>query len=773
MPTTTTSTTSNLTTSPSSSSSTSTSSSTSNSNSNSKKSELPNINTKKEKEIVVEKDESHSVTSQEDDDDDDDSSSDDGNISSGDEGNWSDNDENSKYNRFRRTDSIAKYRAKKVVQDLERMNNENPSSATTSTSPLPSPSSSPNISHNNNNIKINSSPNINNNRNTSTTTNTSNVLSQSQIVTPPNQQQQQQELQKRPVPSIVIPPTTLQEENRKKRLSIDSDDSEFGYDDDLQFITVVKRSPRSETLKPITNPIPKRPIFQVDPAQETINISLIALRTSLRIGYDKIDSITQNEFQYIKKYTVSIGDKKCIIKDYSPNVFHNLRNRLGVDSTDFLKSWSAFIQNDQKKSSVKNESQFTIYSSDKKYIMNTLSKSDSVKLRKLLPHYYNYMVYNPNSFLVKYLGLFRLGHRSKQSCYVFLSSQEITDYTFLIGFQNTKALPPIEENILSSPSATSLISSVTPPPPLSPTSSGIPGMSHGGGSGFFPNFHSPPTSVSAPPNMAFSLNSNTSLSSSASTITPPSTPVSFSESDFGSPRFPIIDPIKTVPRLLYFIEEIENVTKSNNIKISKSLKKSFNTLPRSWSLEDMISLDDNAPIILNNLNYPSSGKPNLTVSTTTSTHSSAPPSPVLTHSAPSVRSNNHHQNNNLLLNINNNNQNNNNSPILLVTPSSNGNTNSSTNNNPLSQSTSNYLSQVKYRGGFLSDNLNNNSSSGPQEIYFIGVVDFLSKLDNKKKIANIAKSYTQSIGIGGTPNMYLKRFLGNVRDILNQSGEQI
>jgi len=109
------------------------------------------------------------------------------------------------------------------------------------------------------------------------------------------------------VPSIVVPPSSIQENNNKKNKQvIDSDDEDFGYNDNIKFCLVRRRSPSSELLKPINNPIPKRPNLQVDPSQELIYISLIALRTSLRIGSEAVSILTQSQFEHVKKYKVSM-----------------------------------------------------------------------------------------------------------------------------------------------------------------------------------------------------------------------------------------------------------------------------------------------------------------------------------------------------------------------------------------------------------------------------------------------------------------------------------
>ncbi|KAF2077424.1 hypothetical protein CYY_001273 [Polysphondylium violaceum] len=535
------------------------------------------------------------------------------------------------------------------------------------------------------------------------------------------------------VPSIVVPPSSIQENNKKNNKQIiDSDDEEFGYDDNIKFCLVRKRSPSADLLKPINNPIPKRPVLQVDPSQELIYISLIALRTSLRIGSEPVSILTQSQFEHVKKYKVSISEKRSVIKDFSPNVFNILRNRLNIDQTEFLKSWSSFLTNDEKKKSISSDN-FTIYSTDKKYIMKTISKSDSVKFRKLLPHYYNYIIYNPNSYLEKYLGLFRVGNKSSHSYVVILVNVQChcnnSNESFLYNGLAKEPIKTVNRNNSTHNVNNSHSNQKQQQQQQQQQQKKIKSINIEKNikANIFRQIEKDTTFLCSQEIADYSLIVNcgqvkketlaneSNLLNSVDFNLSISTSTSPNGSDVGSPRYHS-EPIKLIPRLLYFIEDVENVTKSNNLKISKSLKKSFSTLPRSWSLEDI--REDASSV--------SSSSPNQ--------------SPKLIHSNPNIPNSRPS------------------SPISHGA-SFNNNYNNSNNNN-----TGNNNFGMRYQGGHLSQGAE--SSDNHHEIYFIGIVDFVSSSqkvkDNKKKITSIAK-IPQSIGANS--NQYLKRFLVNIKEI--------
>lgn len=48
------------------------------------------------------------------------------------------------------------------------------------------------------------------------------------------------------------------------------------------------------------------------------------------------------------------------------------------------------------------------YSGDAKYLIKTMSKEESKFMRKLLPHYFNFLRENPHTFINPFFGMHRV-----------------------------------------------------------------------------------------------------------------------------------------------------------------------------------------------------------------------------------------------------------------------------------------------------------------------------------------------------------------------------
>ncbi|EGG18349.1 phosphatidylinositol-4-phosphate 5-kinase family protein [Cavenderia fasciculata] len=750
--------------------------------------------------------------------------------------------------RLRRTDSIAKYKAKQLQQQLQKKLEKNDRGEEYSSDE----------DDDDDNDKDDDSA-------TSSSSEEQEVPDHTTVTTPPTDDDDNNNNNEEELDNMVDEARTMKKGGggppnanetpfdatmvvRRRRDSLDSDDPEFGYEDEPVFTTISRRNPGDESIRPINNPIPNRPVFQVEQINDIVNLSFIALRTSIRVGADEVDSITQDQFELIKKYRVSISEKRTAIKDFSPNVFHNLRNRLNICPTDFLKSWSSFISIDAHRSN----SSFFLYSSDKKYILKTLSKSDSIKLRKVLPHYYN-----NESDKKSHKRKILLDNTIKQTLYkqiekdtTFLSSHDLLDYSLLVGINrvNSKNEEDKEQqqkeqkeqqqhlqlqhrssalNLIQqlSPKLVSSTSSAPTTPQLNtPLTNSTNSNNNNNNNNNLPSTASTPVSTGtslllspSPINIeavAASASTPSSLHSSSSNLTPPATPtIELLDLVTATSATPInnvvIDPIKSVPRLLFFIEEIETVRKSKNLKIGKSLKRSFAVLPRSWSLQDVVLLDNgnsngnsnsNSATTPDSITSPvlSSSTPSspLVLSSSTPT-STTTPTIVLSNSLPNVpnvihrptaplsssplnpnshsnNNNNHNQNRNSsdnnqmsshgsstnLNGMSNGNNNNNNSSTACSSLNSSSSSITTPTTPPTLHSSLNGIANFgkkKGKNGFYSE-------SKANEIYYFGVVDFLTKYDGKKKIS--VKSALKPSISNNNPSNYLKKFLNHIKDLL-------
>jgi len=115
-------------------------------------------------------------------------------------------------------------------------------------------------------------------------------------------------------------------------------------------------------------------------------------------------------------------------KDYAPVAFAYLRRMFGVNEFDFLLSvcgnanFIEFISNAKS-------GQFFFYSSDGKYMIKTMTNTESKFLRRILPHYFRHCTQNPNTLLTKFLGMYRvkLYHLRRNVKFVIMNSVYYTD----------------------------------------------------------------------------------------------------------------------------------------------------------------------------------------------------------------------------------------------------------------------------------------------------------------------------------------------------------
>lgn len=115
-------------------------------------------------------------------------------------------------------------------------------------------------------------------------------------------------------------------------------------------------------------------------------------------------------------------------KDYAPVAFAYLRRMFGVNEFDFLLSvcgnanFIEFISNAKS-------GQFFFYSSDGKYMIKTMTDTESKFLRRILPHYFRHCTENPNSLIAKFLGMYRvkLYHLRRNVKFIIMNSVYYTD----------------------------------------------------------------------------------------------------------------------------------------------------------------------------------------------------------------------------------------------------------------------------------------------------------------------------------------------------------
>lgn len=94
-------------------------------------------------------------------------------------------------------------------------------------------------------------------------------------------------------------------------------------------------------------------------------------------------------------------------KDYSSTVFHKLRERFGIDASDYTLSICGDEALRELGSPGKSGSVFFL-SHDDRFIIKTMRKHEMTHLRTMLPSYYKHVMSNPHTLMTKFFGLHRV-----------------------------------------------------------------------------------------------------------------------------------------------------------------------------------------------------------------------------------------------------------------------------------------------------------------------------------------------------------------------------
>ena len=109
-------------------------------------------------------------------------------------------------------------------------------------------------------------------------------------------------------------------------------------------------------------------------------------------------------------------------KDYCPQIFRQLREWFRISTQEYLVTICGdfklleFISNSKS-------GQFFFFSHNSQFIIKTMTRTESIFLRKILPSYFQYVSQQPDTLLPKFYGMHRV-KRKKQKIY-FLIQQNV------------------------------------------------------------------------------------------------------------------------------------------------------------------------------------------------------------------------------------------------------------------------------------------------------------------------------------------------------------
>lgn len=141
--------------------------------------------------------------------------------------------------------------------------------------------------------------------------------------------------------------------------------------------------------------------------------------TGIRVAVSRCSGVMKlldnADFRATKKLTFNMDGSELTpsskydfkFKDYSPEVFRELRSLFGIDPADYLISITGKYILSELGSPGKSGS-FFYYSRDFRFIIKTIHHAEHKQLRRMLKDYYEHVKSNPNTLISQFYGLHRL-----------------------------------------------------------------------------------------------------------------------------------------------------------------------------------------------------------------------------------------------------------------------------------------------------------------------------------------------------------------------------
>jgi len=108
--------------------------------------------------------------------------------------------------------------------------------------------------------------------------------------------------------------------------------------------------------------------------------------------------------------------------DYAPLVFAKIREKFGIDPGDYLDSLTKEYNLRCLTSPGKSGSIF-FTTADGRFMVKTITQSECHFLQSILPGYFDHMLANPNTLIIRFFGLHRVKpHKDKKAYIIVMSS---------------------------------------------------------------------------------------------------------------------------------------------------------------------------------------------------------------------------------------------------------------------------------------------------------------------------------------------------------------
>ncbi|KJH53020.1 1-phosphatidylinositol-4-phosphate 5-kinase [Dictyocaulus viviparus] len=150
------------------------------------------------------------------------------------------------------------------------------------------------------------------------------------------------------------------------------------------------------------------------------------------------------------------------VKEYCPNVFRNLREQFGIDSTEYLKSLTTYEpEPDQLDGSKTGAPPRLFVSFDKKFVIKSMDSEAVAELHSVLRDYHEYVVEKQGKTLLpQYLALYRLTIEGSETYLIVMRNVFGRKYNIHMKFdlkgstvaraasekERTKEVPTLKDN---------------------------------------------------------------------------------------------------------------------------------------------------------------------------------------------------------------------------------------------------------------------------------------------------------------------------------------
>lgn len=136
--------------------------------------------------------------------------------------------------------------------------------------------------------------------------------------------------------------------------------------------------------------------------------------------------LTMDDFMRVDKHSFPASAKlqhPFKFKDYSPEIFRQIRRRFCIDTADYMVTLCGDFNFIEFMSNSKS-GQFFFYSHDGRFMIKTQTKDESKFLRRILPHYYKFVMENPNTLITRFYGMHRvkMHHLRRKMHFIIMAS---------------------------------------------------------------------------------------------------------------------------------------------------------------------------------------------------------------------------------------------------------------------------------------------------------------------------------------------------------------